>query len=233
MVLSLRFLPRASFPVTVSLMYASRFSSLRMVALLLGASILLSACTNSAGTTVESDKNYDYTQFVSSLLVVDQFSSEYEEIGAGLTERMRARMEEHGRSISFMQVESEKVSLGEDTSLLERALEKARETGANQVLILSDPETDVDIGGGATGVGPDGMPIGFGPTNTVYYKFSGHLYDVKTEERVWVAEVTTNQQAPGEQRFGRGIGDDLLKAMIDDALLPSFMRLPEKERVTR
>ncbi|PEN14222.1 hypothetical protein CRI94_04060 [Longibacter salinarum] len=200
-----------------------------IVCLLLSLIALVTGCSNSAQTHIDAEKNYDYTQFLSDVLVVDQFSDDHEEVGEGLTARMRSRMEEHGRTISFLQISDGEFEVEYKGTLLEKALEEGREANAKQVLVLADPDKEAYV------AEPVMTPSGhmMSPGGGIQMVMFARVYDVQTEEEVWVAEMRPSKKAFSDEKFGRGIADDLIAALIDHALLPSFMRLPEPERITR
>lgn len=192
-----------------------RFSSSRAgVFLIVSILFVINGCTNTANTRVDGEKDYSYTQFIDRLLVVERFPEEMEDMSSAMTEQMHRRFSAHNRSVRTLYLPVTDSTALDSAAVRSRSLQAARDEEATQVLILGMLDADVVM-----------SSVGDFMQSYNTYEFTASVYDVKSGDRVFVGTFDTHAQggAGDGNRFGRGIGDDIVDALVEYSLLPHTM----------
>jgi hypothetical protein len=192
-----------------------RFSSSRAgVLLIVSILFVINGCTNTANTRVDGEKEYSYTQSIDRLLVVERVPEEMEDMSSAMTDQMNRRLSAHNRSVTTLHVPVMDSTTLDSAAVRSRSPQTARAEKATQVLILGLLDTDVVM----SSVG-DFMQS----YNTL--EFTASVYDVTSGDRVFAGTFDTHAQGGGAdgKRFGRGIGDDIVDALVEHSLLPHTM----------
>ncbi|NBC86856.1 MAG: hypothetical protein GVY25_11760 [Bacteroidetes bacterium] len=192
-----------------------RFSGSRAsVVLIVSLLCVINGCTNTANTRVDGEKEYSYTQFIDRLLVVERFPAEMEEMSSAMTDQMQTRLSAHNRSVTTLHLPVTDSTMLDSAAVRSRSLQAARDEGATQVLILDRLDSDVVM-----------SSVGDFMQSYNTYEFTASVYDVASGDRVFVGTLDTHAQggAGGGERFGRGVGDDIVDALIEYSLLPHTM----------
>lgn len=178
----------------------------------------MTACTS---TEVVSNKDPDYDRTIESLYIYSEVSDELE--GLEMTSMQRMIM---ALKTGQVDVEIEHLAYKEDGPSLEEksetdgiSFETAREFGATQVLKFTEEDRSEVRRRGS--VNPNtGFMTGGGTDQT--YKFDASLYDVKTEKRIWRANVTTEgTEMTAQSAEGRTLAKKLIEQLVEDGLLPA------------
>lgn len=199
--------------------------STRLTAPIVLCLLLLTAVgCGSAMTTLEGEKDYDYTQYIDHLLVVTQFPEDLQPIGRAVSKEIEATLKPHNRTVSNMVVSADDSLVVQRGQLQADILKQARSLESTQVLVITLPEPGAARSGSDVVTGMDGSGMPGAVVGGYLYDFKLYVYDVEMEHQVFKGHVDSATPArQSDETTGREIGEDLVEGLVEYSLLPPFV----------